>query len=143
MSPWELLGAFMLGAAKGVAIVFVFAIIVMSLMRGCVELARAQSIDVRIDERDRSISGMDYPGDYDPMIDARHSEIISAIEGADTDAVTAIENLTLSLWDPTTYISCLNYNESVYLLAEKAGDTELELSPQFEVLLKPCWKMVP
>jgi hypothetical protein len=144
MNARETIGALVGGFIKGVVIAIVASFVLVFLMRGCVELLEAhEPIDVRINENDRTIGGLDWPGEYDPLIDTHLMTTDIELENAIIDIESAIKDIEIMMWDPTSYMHCLDYNTEVYRRAAEAGDTGLELSPQFEILLKDCWKLTP
>jgi len=138
MNVRETIGEIVVGFIKGVGIVIVAFFVMMFLMRGCVELLEAhEPIDVRINENDRTLGGLDWP------IDAHLMTTEIELENALIDIESAIKDIEIMMWDPTTYMQCLDYNTQVYRRAAEAGDTGLKLSPQFARYLKDCWKMTP
>jgi hypothetical protein len=77
------------------------------------------------------------------MVDSRHLDLIAIIGSSNDEVVTAINDLTRMMWDPSDYAACLDYNARVYSAATEVGDMGLALEPQFEALLRECWRMTP
>ena len=144
MNVREIIGALVGGFTKAAVIMIVALFVLLILVRGCVAFLEAhEPIDVRINENERTIGGLDWPGEYDPLIDAQLMTTEIELENALIDIESAIKDIEIMMWDPTTYMQCLDYNTVVYRRAAEAGDTGLELSPQFARYIKDCWKMTP
>ncbi len=130
MSKGQIIGDLIARFVHGGATVFIAFIVVLSLLKGIIGIVEAQTTDVRIIEND-------------PLLDAHLMTSDIELENALIDIESAIKDIEIMLWDPTTYMQCLDYNTEVYRRAAEAGDTGLELSPQFEGYLKDCWKLTP
>ncbi len=130
MTLSQMVGAFLVGALKGLGIILIVSIVLMGTIKGCSEVL-AQT------------ATYDSPGYYDPMEDVYREDLIDAIEEASVDVTDALEAHAISQWDPTSYIECLSHNENIYRMANKEGDTGLKLSPKYDARLRACWRLTP
>ncbi len=131
MTLRDVLREIMSGLGYGIVAVFVMLVVVGTLMRGCVTIIEAQTIDVRIDENDRTLRGLNFPessnsllGDY-LLIKIHHDHSV-IIEVPPTEA------------ELDSLISCLDYNAEIYRQATEAGQTGLELRAPYNAMLKDC-----
>lgn len=127
MTRGKIINDLILGFVQWSVTVFMAFIVVVSFLNWFLGMAEAQTTD--------------WPSESDQFLDVKIMEI--DLENARIDMESAIKEIEIMMWDPTTYMQCLDYNTKIYRRAEKAGDTGLELSPQFAKYLKDCWKMMP
>ena len=126
---------------KGLVLVMAVCFALILTIKGCVDITEAQTYDVR-STNDRTLQG-NIPLRSDPMVDSRHNDLEASIDTSGEETVTAVNNLSRMMWDPSDYAACLDYNAKVYSAAMEVGDMGLALEPQFESLLRECWRMTP
>ena len=137
MNVREIIGALVGGFTKAAVIMIVALFVLLILVRGCVAFLEAhEPIDVRINENDRTIGGLNYPGDSDPLLDTYlYLDIYSGAEPTIADTIRPATDEEM-----TSYIKCLDYNTELF---QQMDDTDDERIAQLDAQLRDCWKLTP
>ena len=137
MNVREAIGELVRGCCLGVVIMIVAFFVLLFLIRGCVVLLEAhEPIDVRINENDRTIGGLNYPGDSDPLLDTYlYLDIYSGAEPTIADTIRPATDEEM-----TSYIKCLDYNTELFQQMDDADD---ERTAQLDAQLRDCWRLKP
>ena len=98
---WDLFLGFVIGGS----IALMLFIVLMAGLRGCVSIANAQTVDVRIIEDDHTISGIRWPGESDPMAESHRLDMEAAIDNAVIDIEYALRLIEIMTEEPPKYPS--------------------------------------